>query len=563
MSQFNYTLPSGANFVMQAPAGTTQTQADLIFYSQVAAGSLVGFLPGQSISAASSAVVNFELSRLDRGTAGVDDTVILAIINGLPTTANIPELIDVPLENPITQANIAEIAGTGFTAPAIGSLTSDQTQALMAQVANTVDQATDEITNETGVGRYGFSCQQLEMAGYVKPGTWQRFLQNNSSTLVEVLNAPGIWTGLNGIDNLTEFFNNINAQNDAQARLMVNGYNSLQAAGVISTPTTSSVSAVRGQVFTGDRSLTSTTTTVTNNVNSRVGALIANSSKYGTQLAAQWSQTSPGARTSGINQNNSNLAAYAGIGIGLLSKIPNLNLGSLLSGTTPGLPSVKTAMDALGKASQFATTAASTLQRGLTNFSISDLTARLPNVSTITSQLQGQITGQATALIGQVQGQATALVGQAQAQATALVGQAQAQAEALLSQAQGQFDALRAQGDSLVASVQKAAGFSNTVNRASVDVAMTKIFGSNKIPVPNLGSNLPDSASIKAALDIGKAETVLKSIQGQGTALLNQAQGLTSQAQGLANQAQGLANQARGQANSLLAQARTAVPQIT
>jgi hypothetical protein len=544
MSQFNFTLPSGANFVMQAPEGTTQTQADFIFYSQVAAGSLVGFLPGQSISSASSAVVNFELSRLDRGTAGVDDTVILAIINGLPTTANIPELIDVPLENPITQADMAEIAGTGFTAPAIGSLTSSQTQALMAQVANTVDQATDEITNETGVGRYGFSCQQLEMAGYVKPGTWQRFLQNNSSTLVEVLNAPGIWTGLNGIDNLTEFFNNINAQNDAQARLMVNGFNSLQAAGVISTPTTSSVSAVRGQVFTGNRSLTSTTTTVTNNVNSRVGALVANSSRYGTQLAAQWSQTSPGARTSSINQNNSNLAAYAGIGIGLLSKIPNLNLGSLLSGTTPGLPSVKTAMDALGKASQFATTAASTLQRGLENFSISDLTSRLPNVSTITSQLQGQLTGQATALIGQVQGQATALV-----------GQAQAQADALLAQAQGQFDALRSQGDSLVASVQKAAGFSNTVNRASVDVAMTKIFGSNKIPVPSLGSNLPDSASIKAALDIGKAETVLKDLQGQGTALLNQAQGLAGQAQGLAGQVQ-------GQANNLLAQARTTASRI-
>jgi hypothetical protein len=544
MSQFNFTLPSGANFVMQAPEGTTQTQADFIFYSQVAAGSLVGFLPGQSISSASSAVVNFELSRLDRGTAGVDDTVILAIINGLPTTADIPELINVPLENPITQADIAEITGTGFTAPAIGSLTSNQTQALMAQVANTVDQATDEITNETGVGRYGFSCQQLEMAGYVKPGTWQRFLQNNSSTLVEVLNAPGIWTGLNGIDNLTEFLNNVNAQNDAQARLMVNGFNSLQAAGVISTPTTSSVSAVRGQVFTGDRRLTSTTTTVTNNVNSRVGALVANSSRYGTQLAAQWSQTSPGARTSSINQNNSNLAAYAGIGIGLLSKIPNLNLGSLLSGTTPGLPSVKTAMDALGKASQFATTAASTLQRGLTNFSIGDLTSRLPNVSTITSQLQGQITGQATALIGQVQGQATALL-----------GQAQAQADALLAQAQGQFDALRSQGDSLVASVQKAAGFSNTVNRASVDVAMTKIFGSNKIPVPSLGSNLPDSASIKAALDIGKAETVLKDLQGQGTALLNQAQGLAGQAQGLAGQVQ-------GQANNLLAQARTVTSQI-
>ena len=208
MAQFNYTLPSGATFTMEAPASTTQAQADYTFYSQVAAGALVGFEPGQSVSGTTSALAKFELSRLDRGTAGVDDTVILAIINGLPTVANIPSLINTPLTNPITHANIAAIAGTGFTAPAIGSLTSNQTLALMAQVANTVDQAADVITDDKGVGKYGLSCQQLEMAGYVKPGTWQQFLQNTSNTLTEVLSAPGIWTGLNGIYSLDAFLNN-------------------------------------------------------------------------------------------------------------------------------------------------------------------------------------------------------------------------------------------------------------------------------------------------------------------------------------------------------------------
>jgi hypothetical protein len=210
MSQFKYTLPSGATFSMDAPAGTTQNQADYIFYSQVAAGALVEFEPGQSVSSTTSSLAKFELSRLDRGTAGVDDTVILAIINGLPTVADIPNLINTPLTNPVTQANIASIAGTGFTAPALGSLTSDQTLALMAQVASTVDQAADVITDETGVGKYGLSCQQLEMAGYVKPGTWQQFLQNTSNTLTEVLGAPGIWTGLNGIYSLDEFLNGAN-----------------------------------------------------------------------------------------------------------------------------------------------------------------------------------------------------------------------------------------------------------------------------------------------------------------------------------------------------------------
>jgi hypothetical protein len=161
----------------------------------------------------------------------------------------------------------------------------------------------------------------------------------------------------------------------------------------------------------------------------------------------------------------------------------------------------------------------------------------LPSVSALTGQIQGR----ALVAAGQLQGQITG-------QANALLTQAQGQANALLSQAQGQFNSLIAQGDSLVSNVQKAAGFANTVNRASVDTAFTKILGSDKIPVPSFGADLPNSASIGAALDISKAQAVLKNLQGQGTALLNQAQGLVSQAQ--------------GQANNLLTNARTAVTQI-
>jgi hypothetical protein len=543
MSQFNYTLPSGAEFTMQTPEGTTQDQADFTFYSQVAAGALVGFEPGQSVSGTTPALAKVELSRLDRGTAGVDNTVILAIINGLPTVADIPSLINTPLTNPITQANIASIAGTGFTAPAIGSLTSNQTLALMAQVANTVDQAADVMTNETGVGQYGLSCQQLEMAGYVKPGTWQQFLRNGSSTLVDVLSAPGIWTGRQGITSADDFLQNVNAQNAAQATLMRDGYNSLQAAGVITTPAAQSLSAVVGQLFTGTNSaLTTATTTITNSVNSQVASLITNASQYGTQLTAQWAKDLPGLTTL-----TSNLTSIKGLSA-LSSQVPGLpSLGSLTSGITPNLAGVKTAMDTLAKGSQFAATASSTLTGGLdklSNLNVGSLTANLPSASALAGQLQGR----ALAAAGQLQGQITG-------QANALLTQAQAQANALLAQAQGQFNSLIAQGDSLVSNVQKAAGFANTVNRASVDTAFTKILGSAKIPVPSFGADLPNSASIGAALDISKAQAALKNLQGQGTALLNQAQGLATRAQGLATQAQ-------GQANNLLTAARTSVNQI-
>ena len=551
MAQFKYTLPSGAKFTLEAPTGTTQAQADYTFYSQVAAGALVGFAPGPSISSTTSSLVKFNLSRLDRGTAGVDNTVILAIINGLPTintvTGSIPSLVNTPLANPITQANITAIAGTGFTAPAIGSLTSTQTQALMAQVVNTVNQPATTITDTRGVGQYGFSCQQLEMAGYVKPGTWQQFVLPGPSTLTEVLSAPGIWTGLNGIYSLDQFLASKSAQNDCQAKLMKNGYNSLQAAGVIKTPGAQSVSAVVGTVYTGSNAvLTTATTTITNDVNSQVAALVTNSSQYGTALTAQWANDLPPATTSSTISNQTSIQGMTPLVGGLLGAI---GISSLAMGD---LMSVKTGMDLLGKASQFAATASSTLSSGLdklSNLSLDSLTASLPSLDSITGKLEGA----ATNLVKNVEGQAAALVKNLEGQANALLSQAEAQANALIAQAQAQVNSLIAQGQGLVANVEKAAGFANTVDRASVDVAATKIFGSNKIPTPNFGA--PDSASIAAALDISKAQSMLQGLQGQATAL-------ASQAQGIATQATGLVNQAQSQASSLLATAKASATQL-
>lgn len=572
MSKFFYTLPSGSSFVVDTPAGTTQNEADYIFYSQVAAGSLVGFEPGQSVGTATSALTKFTLSRLDRGTAGVDDTVILSIVNGLPTVTNIPSLVDVPLENPVTLANVVAITDTGYTAPAIGPLTSNQTQALMAQVANSVDQPANVVTEDKGVGKYGLDCQQLEMAGYVKPGTYQQFIQTGLGTLIGTLNAPGIWTGLDGIYSLEDFLASGSAQNNAQARLMQNGYNSLQATGVIRTPATQSVTAVIGEIYSGtNQALTQASATVTNAVTGQVASLVTNASKYGTQLTSQWAKDLPS-----VSSLASNLTNIRGLSV----QIPGLpNIGSLTSGLTSNLSSVKTAMDSLGKASQFASQASSTLTGGLEK--LSTLNVSNLNVSGAITRLQGTVTAQAGALVGQAQAQAGALVGQAQAQAGALIGQAQAQAGALagqlqgqlnsvIAQAQGQVNSLLGQGDKLVASVQKAAGFANTVNRATVDVATTKIFGSAKIPTPSFGPRLPDSASLGAALDIKQAQGFLSNLQNQGTGLVAQVRGqagaLAGQVQGQAGalvgqvqaQAGALAGQAQAQASNTIALARAA-----
>lgn len=325
------------------------------------------------------------------------------------------------------------------------------------------------------------------------------------------------------------------AQNDAISKLMTNGYSSLQAAGVITTPASQAISTVRGVVFTGGASpLTAVTSAVTNSVNSQVGSLVANAGKFGTKLTAEWAQSLP---------SISSLTSITGIGsLPSLSSLPSL--GSLTSGITPNLASVQSAMNSLGKASQFATSAASNLTGALGNvgnLSLSSLTGGLPSVSALT----GQLTGKATALAGQLQGQASALLGQAQG----LAGNfANINVSGLLG----------GTGDSLVASVQKAAGFSGTVNRATVDVAMVKVFGSNKIPVPGLGANLPDSSSIAAALDIGKAQTVLKDLQGQGSRLLGGVQNaIGSSLGGITSQVTALSGSVQQQATTLARSATT------
>jgi len=117
--------------------------------------------------------VQFSLSRLDRETAGVPDVPLLAIY-GDAIVSSLPALRDVPINNGIT---VSDYVDTAVVTASIGPLTPTNVQAIMAAVAASVCQPADVITNELGVGKYGFNAEQLEAAGYLKPGTTTRFLQ--------------------------------------------------------------------------------------------------------------------------------------------------------------------------------------------------------------------------------------------------------------------------------------------------------------------------------------------------------------------------------------------------
>jgi len=645
MSVFNYTLPSGSTFRMTAPTGTTQLQADQIFYSQVAAGAFVGYSPGQTLTSATETVTKFALSRLDRGTAGVDTQAIVAIVNNIPTvnlvstaangvsiSQGLPNLTATPLVNPVGQADLVNVA-TGTLAPnPIGPLSSNQVQGILAQISNLVDQPATVMTDDKGVGQYGFSCVQLEQAGYVKPGTWQRFIFD-PSPMTSVLSAAGIWTGKNGIKSVTDFLNNAGSQTDAQNYLLQTGYNSLVSSGTILPATAQSLTTSVGQIFsqsglqtvsalgasigtslsvpssvssalsgTAVASLLSSPLTnississgavnaitnavgnftntsgiisnLTNTAIGDVGALVSNAGRFGSAATAAWSQLSSGDVSSvlgGITGQASNIANN------LLGSITGpaagtFDLGSSLVNALPGdigssISNLTSNLDITGKAGQFATAFSdpAAALSNLGNFDISSLTNLgsgavtnlLGSTGSIGSAVSGLLNGgglsSVTGLLsgsGSLGSAAASLLSGSgslgSAAASLLSGGGLSSVTSLLSgggvgSLLGSFGGLSSLGalgslgslgglfggggDSLVSSTQVAAGYSNTVDRGTLDVALTKIIGSTKVPTPLFDFPSINSISLNASADITAASNILQNLKSQGGALLSQIQ---------------------------------------
>jgi hypothetical protein len=432
----------------------------------------------------------------------------------------------------------------------------------------------------------------LEMAGYVKPGTWQQFLQSGTNTLTGVLESPGVWTGLDGINSLQDFLNSQDAQNNAQATLMVNGYSSLQAAGVITTPAPVPGPTMLSAIYTdAGQPAAVAAGEATTAVNNQVASLVTNGSQYGTQRTAQWAS---GTGTGSSATNNLDLLGIAGITVGLISQIPNL--GTLDSGTVTG-------MDVLGKVSQYAAGAASITQvaesgvktinqigsiaeklgvigakdgavklasevaswQGVVNDAVSKVTGE---VNLITGQIAGElktvvsdITGSINNFFGldtssgvsglgdivsgaggiDIAGSTSILDGFGFADAGLGIGLSEVLSvvsvlSSLFGGGGGGGGGFSFSGvNSLVSTVQPISTYRNTTNRAAIDVATAQIIGSDKIPLPSFGPVVPQSPSVAAALDIAKGKLELSSLRSQGIALVEQA---TSAVQAVANPGQ-------------------------
>lgn len=115
----------------------------------------------------------------------------------------------------------------------VGKIPPEKVTGMLAQSSKQVDQKANEISNDKGVGKFGFSAPELEDAGFLKPGTSDFFLKDATSDLNTVLSSSSVWTGNQGINGVSDFLNNESIQDLTKTDLFTKGLNGLQNAGIV------------------------------------------------------------------------------------------------------------------------------------------------------------------------------------------------------------------------------------------------------------------------------------------------------------------------------------------
>lgn len=303
MGSFSFNLPSGQKFEIKGPPNLTLEQAKAIFDKQVSSGSLVGFKPGDVLSASTQAASGLKsaqamlnqaqsgiIGALGAGIPGSTGTIGQASsalaqaggalngslsnipgVNGAagPAVGNLASGINqstnlvtssiqsinkaittIPVTNPI---NAADFVKTLPALGTIGNMSQSTVTASMASLTNLTGQKPTTISNTGGVGSFGLDINQLEKAGIVKPGM-AALATAAGGTVSSILKSPTAFTGKLGINNLGDLTKNPQAQSTIQQNLMAAGLKDLNTVGVpvksLSASALAGVSAISAKSVT-------------------------------------------------------------------------------------------------------------------------------------------------------------------------------------------------------------------------------------------------------------------------------------------------------------------------
>ena len=211
-----------------AAAAATQVTSSLKGVQAAAATNIqlptLGQLPGDQTSGLSSLVSGVSSSVMAVGTALSGAASQVGSLAGKAVSS-----LSSALSGPVTDGiNTADLVKQGATT-GIPGLNGTETQAAMSQAAKLVGQPRGKISDDQGVGKFGFDLSQLELAGIVKKGL---SVVAVGATLTSVLKSPTSFTGKAGILGVGALLASDSAQNNIQKGLMQNGLSSLKSAGV-------------------------------------------------------------------------------------------------------------------------------------------------------------------------------------------------------------------------------------------------------------------------------------------------------------------------------------------
>lgn len=249
------TPDSSRIFEVKGPQGMTLDQARAILEQQFKTGSLVGFRAGNVLTAATQAANGLvsAAAPLLQQVSGVASTLTSLqpanIVSQLATrnVSSLPNLASFADSAAKSAASVAlKINATAVTDPVtvgeyakavtalpsqISNFTTTQMSAAMAGVQKELGQTLTSVT-ENGIGKYALDATQLEQAGYLKPGTFEKYLAGGKNPLADVLSSASVWTGKDGIRNMQGLLGNGALQTKIQQTLMTEGVQQIKQLGV-------------------------------------------------------------------------------------------------------------------------------------------------------------------------------------------------------------------------------------------------------------------------------------------------------------------------------------------
>lgn len=152
---------------------------------------------------------------------------------GLTFPAEVNERYDTIQDTEFDAIALEQYEDQDPAAFSIGSISPEQVTGMLAQSSYNVDQDAFEISDDLGVGKYGFSAEQLEASGYLKPGTVEFYLSDGTATLTEILGSPNVWSGQAGVTSVASLLSDPKLQDAVQTDLYQLSLVDLRSQGVV------------------------------------------------------------------------------------------------------------------------------------------------------------------------------------------------------------------------------------------------------------------------------------------------------------------------------------------